>query len=481
MLLLSGLSDPSTYNKPKIIRIAFISVLVLCAVFLVVGNSAALGISAGGDTLATDRGADSPEAGDEMADPRGNITVITSEISGYILAIDRDGTVKYHDESHYFYYDVDSSPVGNETVVYSALDIIDDEHCESIERSSDTFQTGCTRQVIERANLTTGEVEQLYSRVYPKRSGSEWHDVDQVNETHFVVADMHDNEVYLVDTETGIIKWAWEAQSYLSIDTGGPYPDDWTHLNDVEYLEDGRIMVSLRNQDQVVFIDPSTGVVDDWTLGSYGELDTLFAQHNPDYIPERNGGPAVVVADSENNRIIEYERTESGDWNQSWVWGDRDSAMLEWPRDGDRLPNGHTLITDTHNNRLLEVGADGDVVWSVDVSAPYEAERLGTGDESRGGPSASSSQLTSRSDATELEGSASPRQEGWLTRTVRGLLPPKLVHGVLYTASLVGLNWIGILDVLLVLIGLATILVWALAELYWSAFYIRSPLAKSGD
>lgn len=481
MRLLSRFDDLSADNTQKIFRILFLGVIVIAVMFLVVGNLAALGLSNDSDTLSTDRGADSPAAGDEIADTRGNITVITSEISGYLLAINPDGTVKYYDESHYFYYDVDPSPVGNETVVYSALDVIDDENCESIERSSDTFRTGCTRQVIERANLTTGEVTQLHSRVYPKRSGSEWHDVDRVNDSHFVVADMYDDEVYIVDTETGVIKWGWEAQEYLSIASGGPYPDDWTHLNDVEYLSDGRIMVSLRNQDQVVFLNRSTGVVDDWTIGSDGELDTLYAQHNPDYIPEENGGPAVVIADSENNRIIEYERTESGAWNQSWVWGSPDSSQLEWPRDGDRLPNGNTLITDTHNDRLVEIDRDGEVVWSVDVSAPYEAERLGTGDESQNGPSAASAQLQSRSSAAELEGSNPGSADEGMSGTVRGLLPAKVVHGLLYTLSLVGLNWIGIIDVLLITIAVLTALIWAIAELYWSDVYLRSPIARSGE
>lgn len=478
----SEISDISPYLTPRLFRMAFLGVILLAAVFLVVGNAGALGLTSDNSgTLATDRGADAPDTGDEIAEPRENITVVTSEISGYLLAINPDGTIRYHDNSHYFYYDVDASPVGNDTVVYSALDVIDDEHCDSIERSSDTFRTGCTKQVIERANLTTGEVTELHSRNYPKRSGSEWHDVDRVNDSRFLIADMYDDEVYIVDTETGTIEWGWEAQEYLSISTGGAYPDDWTHLNDVEYLSDGRIMVSLRNQDQVVFLDRAEGVIDDWTLGAYGELGTLFAQHNPDYIPEENGGPAVVVSDSENNRIIEYEREESGDWNQSWVWGSPDSSLLEWPRDGDRLPNGHTLITDTHNDRLVEVDTEGEVVWSVDVSAPYEAERLGTGDESHDGPSASSAQLQSHTGSEDLDVDAEGSSDAWVTRTARDVLPAKILHGTFYTLSLVGLNWIGIVDLLLVLTIVLTVALWAIAEVYWSDFYLRSPLARSGE
>ncbi|MFB6187541.1 MAG: arylsulfotransferase (asst), partial [Halobacteriaceae archaeon] len=75
------------------------------------------------------------------------------------------------------------------------------------------------------------------------------------------------------------------------------------------------------------------------TLGTNNNHSIIYEQHNPDYIPEKDGGPAVVVADSENNRVAEYQYLD-GEWNRSWVWRD---SQLRWPRDADRLPNGHTL------------------------------------------------------------------------------------------------------------------------------------------
>jgi len=67
--------------------------------------------------------------------------------------------------------------------------------------------------------------------------------------------------------------------------------------------------------------------MDEWTLGSEDDYDTIYEQHNPDFIPAERGGPAVVVADSENGRVLEYQR-EDGDWEQSWTWEDR---RLQWP------------------------------------------------------------------------------------------------------------------------------------------------------
>ncbi|MFB6311875.1 MAG: hypothetical protein ABEH64_11930, partial [Salinirussus sp.] len=59
-----------------------------------------------------------------------------------------------------------------------------------------------------------------------------------------------------------------------------------------------------------------------------------------------------------------------------------------WPRDADRLPNGHTLITDSLNQRVLEVTRDGELIWSTTMAAaPYEADRLPIG-ETQGVPHA---------------------------------------------------------------------------------------------
>lgn len=77
--------------------------------------------------------------------------------------------------------------------------------------------------------------------------------------------------------------------------------------------------------------------------------------------------------------------------------------MLQWPRDADRLPNGNTLITDTAGNRVIEVGPDGDLVWGVEIKGGYEAERLGTGDESRGGKQARALQSAESRDTERFD------------------------------------------------------------------------------
>jgi hypothetical protein len=131
--------------------------------------------------------------------------------------------------------------------------------------------------------------------------------------------------------------------------------------------------------DQVLVVDRETKRVVD-RLGADGDYDRLHEQHNPDWLAGEDGRPAILVADSENDRIVEYSR-ENGTWNRTWEL----TGNLSWPRDADRLPNGNTLVTDTLHHRVIEVTPRGEVVWEYRAPwAPYDAERPAHGDGSNG-------------------------------------------------------------------------------------------------
>jgi len=176
--------------------------------------------------------------------------------------------------------------------------------------------------------------------------------------------------------------------------------------------------------------------MDEWTLGSEDDYDTIYEQHNPDFIPAERGGPAVVVADSENGRVLEYQR-EDGDWEQSWTWEDR---RLQWPRDADRLPNGNTLVTDSNGNRVIEVALNGSVVWSVDIGFPLRGRTAGDRRRERRRRGAARLDLTSR------EPSADSGTEQ-ASQSVLDLLPKPVVNGIIYLLP----SWVGPLQILAVL------------------------------
>lgn len=383
------------------------------------------------------------------------LTVVATQgfyVSGQtaeIAAITPNGTVVHFNDSYRVYFDVDQVPGERYTVEYVAARQFEPSECTQFESKR------CTRNVVNRVNLTTGEQETVYAEMTPRIYSARWHDVDRINDTHLVVADIINDSVYTVDTRDNLIVREWNASERYTRDQGGK-AGDWTHINDVEVLPDGRIVASLRNMDSVVFLNQSSGewVMDEsWTLGSDDDHETLFEQHNPDYVPEEQGGPAVLVGDSENTRVVEYQRVD-GEWIETWSWRD---VRLQWPRDADRLPNGNTLIVDTNGNRLVELDGNGEVVWSTDMGMPYDVERIGTGDESAGGPAARQSVGSDRTAADRF----------WFT--LKNTIPPHISNGLLYASP----PWVLFTDIafagLFLLVGIA----WGTSEFYWSRFTLR--------
>jgi hypothetical protein len=440
------------------VRLVFVALLVGCAAVLAYGVA----------TTPTTASADAvPEV-----EPRENATVVTESAKfGTIIAWHPNGSLMYYEDEHTKYFDVDPVEGTAATVEYAATDTIHTAgpNCQS---------PPCARNLIERTNLSTGETEVIYSRYDAKETAAEWHDHVRIDEDHILVADMIHDQVFKVDTETEIVEWAWDAQSEFPVSGGGPYPGDWAHLNDVELLDDGRVMVSLRNQDQVVFLDQETGLIEEWTLGADGDHGTLYEQHNPDYIPEERGGPAVLVADSENGRIVEYQRVD-GEWTRTWEWADE---RVQWPRDADRLPNGNTLITDTNGKRLIEVAPNGSIVWSVRLSHPYDAERLNTGPESSGGESARSLGYENRTGGEAAGDGDGPIREllsdvlVTLSELVTGLLPHRWVNAAIYVAPV----WMGRPQFFAVGVALAVGVAWPVTELRWwlPPLEWRSPVVR---
>lgn len=402
--------------------------------------------------------------------PSNGTTVVTtarrwqSDVEAAIVAFEPDGTVAYYNNSHYLYQDVD--PLPNQSADLFLLTANPQKKSKCPSGTQTCSLNGFYRIRIEEEGLRHVYTEQSSN---PDPDGSmNWHDADQINSTHYVVADIARDRVFIVDVRTGQKTWMWNASAAYNRSSGGSYPGDWTHINDVEVLPDGRIMASLRNQDSVVFIEPGEGLQENWTLGSDNNHSVLFGQHNPDYVPASRGGPAVLLADSENNRVVEYQRV-NGSWKLSWAWSD---SQLQWPRDADRLPNGHTLIVDSNGGRVLEVDENGEIVWSMAISLPYDAERLGTGDESAGGYSARALGLESRVEATTSGRPAlrekiifEQKRELLLRSILTQIIPHRTVSLVVSGLLFVTPAWVLVPELIAIVVGVLSTLSWIVLEL----------------
>jgi len=266
------------------------------------------------------------------------------------------------------------------------------------------YESPCTRtgfRVIDPQPEPT--VVSEYSFPVRTSKNSEVHDVEPLQSGEYLLTDMEYERIFTVRDDE--VTWQWNASSFYGA-PADPTTTDWLHINDVDVIDENRYLVSIRNANQLLVIERGEGVVrvinEDTSdsndancqksgqLADYdndgevrcGDPDVLNHQHNPQWL----GNGAVLVADSDNDRAVELHRTDNGNWEPAWTLERAGGVAFSWPRDADRLPNGNTLITDTLNQRLVEVNESGTVVWSVQTERiPYEADRLPAG-ESVGAP-----------------------------------------------------------------------------------------------
>lgn len=445
--------------SPWTVRAAVVFVLLL-STFVVAGGFAA--VSGQATNVYVEQSNLPPGERTAIVGERQSATVITFSGNGPLVLLEPNGTVGYYSEAYDSFWDVDPIPGTKRTVLMGASDEYDVDECPG--------PGSCTRNFVLRWNLSTGERTVLLSRFRPELTGSEWHDIDAVDPDRsgdaVIVADIEQSRIFLVNTQSGLTTWSYSVQEDYPLRSGGSWPGgSWTHLNDVEVTPSDQIMVSLRNQDSVIFIDQDGSLNETMTLGSDDAHEILFEQHNPDYIPASDGGPALLVADSQNDRIVEYQRTDDN-WTESWVWRD---GQLQWPRDADRLPNGHTLITDTNADRILEIDTTGKIVWSHKSPPglnPYEVERFGTGDESEDGPSAEAAGLNSRNqDSIESGGGERsgvfhrPGEKIWTT--IKRILPNKIINALLFVKP----AWLTSADLPVIFVSAVVLTGWLVFEI----------------
>lgn len=123
---------------------------------------------------------------------------------------------------------------------------------------------------------------------------------------------------------------------------------------------------------------------------------------------------------------------------------------MQWPRDADRLPNGHTLVADSNSGRIIEIDESGAVVWSVNgTPGNYDIERFGTGDESAGSESASELNLTGTSSRVRSVDETQNLNDG-LKQKIKSSLPPILFNSLIYVTP-TWWNWLGVDGILFIL------------------------------
>ncbi|WP_137284972.1 aryl-sulfate sulfotransferase [Halorussus salinisoli] len=291
--------------------------------------------------------------------------------NGNVTALDGHGEVRWSIGDIISYQNVEKLDNGSVLATFAAGDY---EDCGP-------YDSPCKRTGV-RIIEPNPDPHVVWEWSYPVRTrkDSEVHDAEMLPSGNVLVADMEWESIFVLNPKTGEHVWTWNASQYYDA-PADPTKTDWLHLNDVDRIGDGRYLVSIRNRNQLLVVERGQGVVE--VVNEDGDSDVLNQQHNPHWL----GDGAVVVADSENHRVVELHLNDTtGEWEVAWSVGTVGGIRLDWPRDADRLANGHTLITDSRNNRVVEIRENGTLVASYSVpSLPYEADRLPYG-ESDGSP-----------------------------------------------------------------------------------------------
>ncbi len=349
--------------------------LLVLAVVIVVGS---LTVSA----------ATAPSAGTADNDSSRGATIVGMQAEGAVTQFNATGDVVWTERGENVdYFDV--TKLDNGTVL--AGFIVEGQ------QSCGEYEAPCSRtgyRLIEPQ--PEPRIINEWSFPVATKLNSEVHDANLLPSGEVLMTDMDAERVFTV-APNGTTTWQWNGSAFYDAPPN-PSQTDWLHINDVDPIGQGRYMVSVRNANQLLVIERGQGVVDvinedtkrandanckannglaDYSNDSAGDVrcgdpSVIDHQHNPQYL----GPGAILVADSENDRVVElHER--NGSWEVAWGVDSANGVRFDWPRDADRLPNGNTLITDSRNNRVVEVTPTGETVWSVDTGIwPYDAERL---------------------------------------------------------------------------------------------------------
>ncbi|XRG93444.1 hypothetical protein V5735_07845 (plasmid) [Haladaptatus sp. SPP-AMP-3] len=302
-----------------------------------------------------------PPISNVSSGPVSNRTVVgvqSTTTDGRVVALDADGHRVWQYGHANGYHDVSWLPNGTVRAAF-----IDNGY-----RNCGPYESPCARTGVRIIDPKPSP-HVVYEWTFPVRSGlnSELHDAELLPSGELLVADMDGERVFTV-APNGTRTWQWNASERYD-PPSDPTRTDWLHINDVDRIGPGRYLVSVRNANQLLVLRRGEGVVD--VVNAEGDWRLLNKQHNPQYLSK----DAVLVADSENDRVVELHRTD-GEWNAAWQAHGAGGIGFDWPRDADRLPNGHTLVTDSRNNRVVELNESGAMVWSARVpTLPYEADR----------------------------------------------------------------------------------------------------------
>ena len=165
-----------------------------------------------------------------------------------------------------------------------------------------------------------------------------------------------DNRVFIVD-RAGRILWQYgQAGVTGSGDNQLNTPVQAAFLSGFPGHPGFHVIITDQGNQRIIVVNLFTGKIV-WQYGTTGVVGNGPNQlSNPNSAELLENGH-ILIADENNNRVIEI--TPAGAIVKTFTIG----GALSGAAFASRLPNDHTLITDSNNNRIVEVDSSDHIVW----------------------------------------------------------------------------------------------------------------------
>jgi hypothetical protein len=199
-----------------------------------------------------------------------------------------------------------------------------------------------------------------------------------------------DSIVQEVDIASGRVLWEWHAYghvrltaSYAGKPTSNPY--DYFHINSVQQLSNGDLLVSARHTSAVYDINKQTGRIA-WTLGGKRSTFTIgrganFSwQHDAQMqqdgtITVFDNGAGLYESESESRALrirLDFKRRRA---TLARAYGHKPPLSSENEGNMQLLPNGNTFVGWGSSPYFTEFRSGGRQLFSVRLNAPLQSYR----------------------------------------------------------------------------------------------------------
>jgi hypothetical protein len=163
-----------------------------------------------------------------------------------------------------------------------------------------------------------------------------------------------DNRVLLVDRHGNIL---WQ---YGQFGVTGSGPDQLNVPVQNTWLPNAHVLITDQANERIIEVDLNKNIV--WQYGTTGVSGNGPNQLNNPNCAELLENGHILICDENNNRALEVTRAGQ----IVWQYGSGDPNIND-PVSGvafaSRLENGHTLITDSNHARIVEIDRNKNVVW----------------------------------------------------------------------------------------------------------------------